>query len=74
MDGDGVFVRRVSFQSEDSEVEEELLKAIDRLGGLPDRLREASSILVKPNIGAFHMERYKGRLRSLRALCNKGCA
>ena len=40
-----------NLESEDEEVEEKVFKAVELAGGIPEGLRSAKKILVKPNLG-----------------------
>ncbi len=64
-----VSVLKASYQLEDTMVEEKVFKAVELLGGLPESLRSASKILVKPNIGYADSRRHKGRLIALSEPC-----
>lgn len=60
-----VSVLKASYQLGDEAVEEKVFKAVELIGGLPERLRSASKILVKPNLGYTDARRHKGRLIAL---------
>ena len=64
-----VYVKKTNFDLEDAEVEERVFQAIDAIGGIPDKIRSASKILIKPNLGWIDYRRYKGRLIALTEPC-----
>jgi len=64
-----VVILKCRFDLQDEEIEQKVSEAIDLLGGLPPKLKSASKILVKPNLGYTDTRRHKGRLIALTEPC-----
>jgi len=64
-----VAVGNCGLSLEDDEVEEEFSKQMDLIGGLPDKIKDARRILVKPNLGFPDVRKHRGRLIALTEPC-----
>jgi uncharacterized protein (DUF362 family) len=64
-----VEIRRVGISLNDDEVEEEVYRAVESIGGIPKDIETAKSIMIKPNIGASDVREHKGRQIALTEPC-----
>ena len=62
-------VSKSECEASDNEIEEAVFKAVESMGGIPEKLQTASHILVKPNLGYLDTRRHKGRLIALSDPC-----
>jgi len=64
-----VEARGVGLNLNDEEVEEEVFHAVESIGGLPNDVESATSVMIKPNIGAPDIREHKGRQIALSEPC-----
>ena len=60
-----VSISKIGPEAEDSQIEEQVFKAVELVGGIPAAIERAPRILVKPNLGYFDTRTYNGRLVAL---------
>ena len=56
-----VAILKVNHRMKDEEIEEKILEAIDKIGGLPNDIIRAQKVLIKPNLGGLDARKHNGR-------------